>query len=76
MATTVELDEQTSNWQTKTLVVGAVLGALAGLGGAYLLVKNAEREGGQLSLTTGDGLRLSFLLLGLIRQIADLGGGK
>ena len=76
MATTVELDKQTSNWQTKTLIAGAVLGALVGLGGAYLLVKNAEKEGGQVSLTTGDGVRLSFLLLGLVRQIAELGGGK
>lgn len=76
MSENEEMDEQTKNWQTKTLIAGALIGALVGLGSAYLLVKNAESEEGRLSLTTGDGVRLSFLLLGLVRQIAELGGGK
>lgn len=67
---------ENDNWRTKTLITGAVLGALIGLGGAYLLVKSSEQEGHQVNITTGDGIRLGLLVMGLLRQVAQLGEGK
>lgn len=62
-----------SNWKTTTLIVGAVVGAITGVGAAYLLVRRAEQEDGEVALSTGEGLRLGLLVLGLLRQIAQLG---
>jgi hypothetical protein len=63
-------------WQTTTLVLGAVIGALAGLGAAFLLIQRAEKENTQPKLTAGEGVKLSLGVLGLMRQVADLGSEK
>ena len=69
--------EKTSSWRTQTLAIGAVFGALLGLGGAYLLVQNAEKQGVEkIQVSPGDGLRLGLLVMGVLRQIAQLGEGK
>jgi hypothetical protein len=57
----------------RTLILGAVVGALTGLGAAYLLVQRAERSQSETTLSTGEGLRLGLLVLGLLRSIAQLG---
>lgn len=56
------------------LLMGALIGALTGLGVAYLLTKNAEREGEELSISTGQGLKLGLLIIGMLRQILKLDG--
>lgn len=76
METNLDLQEANGNWRTKTLVAGVVLGALVGLGGAYLLVQNAEKHGQQVSVSARDGLKLSLILMGLLRQVAQLGDGE
>jgi len=58
------------------LLMGALIGALTGLGAAYLLTKNAEKEGETLSLTSGQGLKLGLLILGTLRQIIQLDDGE
>jgi hypothetical protein len=70
------MDQTTDNWKTKTLVVGGVVGALIGLGGAYLLVQNAERQGNVVNMTAGDGVKLGLMVMGVLRQVAALGEGK
>jgi hypothetical protein len=65
--------ENQSNWKIQTLLIGAALGALAGVGAAYLLVQRAEREGAQPHITAGEGVKLGMLVLGALRQIAQLG---
>ena len=62
-----------SNRNTNTLIIGAIIGALTGAGAAYLLVQRAKRNEDEVSVTTGEGLRLGFLILGLLRSIAVLG---
>ena len=50
----------------------AVIGAVTGMGVAYLIAQRANRQGGEVSLSTGEGLRLGLLVLGMLRQVADL----
>ena len=61
------------SWKTKTLVIGAILGTLVGLGGAYLLIQGYERQGKKVSVSAGEGVKLGILVMGLLRQIANLG---
>lgn len=65
--------EQDTQWKIKALIMGGVIGALLGVGMAYLLSQKAEREGEPLKLSTGEGLRLGVLTLGMLRQVAGLG---
>lgn len=62
-----------ANWRTKVLILGAAMGAVVGLAGAYLFVNQAEKNGDRPEMTAGEGVRLGLLVLGLLRQIAALG---
>ena len=65
-----------SSWKTRTIVGGALVGAVAGLAAAYLLTRRAEREGRETAITPGEGVQLGVLVFGLLRTIASLGDGK
>lgn len=62
-----------TNWKVQTLLIGTALGALTGLGAAYLLTRRAEQRGEKLALTSGQGLKIGMLLAGLLQQILRLG---
>ncbi len=64
--------ENHRSWRQRTLVAGALLGALTGLGMAYLLVQRAEEQGGEIRLSSAEKIRLGLSVLGLLRQVADL----
>ena len=64
--------EKVENQKSKILVAGAIIGALTGIGTAYLLTKNAEKEGEELAISTVQGLKLGLLILGMLRQILKL----
>lgn len=68
-----EVTEAEGNWKSRTLLMGGFLGALTGLGVAYLLVRRAESRATQLEIGPGEGIRLGLLLLGLLRQVSELG---
>lgn len=61
-----------ANWQPKVLIIFGVGGALVGLLAAYIFIQNAEDAEEAPKFTAGKGLRIGLLLLGLIRNIADL----
>lgn len=67
-----ERNDRFTDWKTKTLVIGTLIGALVGLGGAYLLIQSAEKRGEKFSVSPGEGLKLGLLVMGLLRQIAQL----
>lgn len=68
-----EFSELDTSWSTQVMVVGAVVGALTGLGAAYLLIQRARRSGEAPNLNASEGLRLGLLVFGLLRQVSTLG---
>jgi hypothetical protein len=64
-----------NNSKTQTLIISAIIGALAGIGVGYTLTKRAEEQG-RPTITAGEGVSLGLLVLGLLRQVASLGDGK
>jgi len=66
--------ELNNNWKTKTYIIGAVAGALLGLGTAFLLARSSdERTGGPPEVSTMDALKVGVGVIGLMRGIAALG---
>lgn len=63
------------NWRMKTYAIGAILGTLAGLGTAYLLIRTAEESanGGPPQVSTGDAIKSALGIVGVMRGIAALG---
>lgn len=68
---TVEIVE-VDNWKPKVLVIGTVLGALIGLGAAFLLVNRVE-EDEKLEVTAAQGVKMGIAGLTFLRQITQLG---
>ena len=59
--------------KNKTLLFGALIGAVTGLFAAMLLQRTAEKNERNTAITTGEGLKLGVLVFGLLRAIASLG---
>lgn len=65
-----------STWRMRTTLIGSALGAVAGIAAAFLFIRRAEETGEPPSLRTidpGTVLAAGVTLLGLLRQIAELG---
>ena len=67
--------EMDTNWEGPVLAIGAVVGALTGLGAAYLLVIRAKKREERPSLNAIEGIKLGLLVFGLLRQVSLLGSG-
>ena len=64
-----------NNWKTKVLIIGTAIGALVGLGTAYLLARTAEENhDGPPKIKTGDALKVGVNVIGVMRGIASLAG--
>jgi hypothetical protein len=66
------ITESGKSYETKVLAAGSLIGAFVGLAGAFLLIKNNERKGTDLSVSAGEGVKLSLIIMALLRQVADL----
>ncbi|MCX7975934.1 MAG: hypothetical protein N2646_02565 [Bellilinea sp.] len=64
------------NWKTKTIVIGGLIGAAAGIIAALLLIQRAEETQQVPRLTAGDGVKVGVGVLGLLRLISDIAGSK
>lgn len=62
--------------KNRTLLLGALIGAVTGLAAAMLLNRRAEQQGTELALTTGEGMKLGVMVIGLLRAIASIGDEK
>jgi phage protein U len=56
----------------RILIFGALIGAVTGLVAAMMLQRRAEKTGTEVTLSTGDGIQIGMMVLGLIRAIAGL----
>ncbi len=61
------------SWKMKTLLIGGALGALVGVGAAFLLTKRAEQQGKTLAISPTKGVQLGVMIAGLLRSILNLG---
>jgi len=68
-----EEGQANNSWKIQALIIGGVLGALVGIGGAYLLTKRAEQKGTPLAITPRKGVQLGVMLAGMLRSILSLG---
>lgn len=64
------------NWKTKTIVIGGIIGAVAGIVAALLLIQRAEETQQVPRLTAGDGVKVGVGVVGLLRLISDIAGSK
>ena len=63
------------DWRGKAFVVGGVLGALLGLGAAYIYINAAEQSGEPPEVSPGTAVTVGLSLLALLRQVAAIGEG-
>ena len=69
----IEEAEVVDNQKVVTLAIGGIIGALIGIVAAYLLWKNAEKSDGEIQVSASEGISLSLLVMGLLRQVAKIG---
>ena len=55
------------------LLTSAIVGALVGVGAGILLLRRAEERGDGSAISRREGISIGLLVLGLLRQIAQLG---
>lgn len=65
--------DELNSWKTRALVIGAVIGAITGLGAAYIIIRRAEEAQTRPQLTTGDGVKIGMGLAGVLKLISDIG---
>jgi glucokinase len=63
---------EVENWKPKVLAAGALLGAVIGLGTAFLLVNRVD-EGEKLEITPAQGIKMGLAALTFLRQVTQLG---
>ena len=61
-----------NNADSRILLMGAAIGAVVGVGAAYLIANRVEETGEPVRVTSGEGIKLGLLVLGLLRQIASM----
>ncbi len=68
-----------NNWKTQTYIIGAAAGLLFGLFSAYMYNRSATDYGslpsGENRVKTTEVLGLGLALLGIIRQVTEMGRG-
>lgn len=64
----------TNSWKTKTLLIGVILGALAGAVAAFIYTQKSDQMETPPRLTAGDGVKVGLGVLAVLRQIADMSG--
>ncbi len=61
------------NNKGRTILIGVLVGAATGLAAAMMINRRAERTGESTAITTGEGLKLGVMIVGLLRAIASMG---
>jgi hypothetical protein len=69
-------EENRSSNNGNILLFSAITGALVGLGVGLMLVRRSEENEGAPAITASEGVNLGLMVLGLLRQVAQLGDGE
>ncbi len=64
------------NRSSRVLLLGALIGAATGLVAALMLERRAEKTGSEITLSTGEGIQLGVMIMGLLRAISALGDNE
>ena len=56
----------------RVLILGALIGAATGLVAALMLQRRAQQTGQEITLSTGEGIQLGVMIMGLLRAVAAL----
>lgn len=75
------MSSNNNNWKFETYVRGSVIGLMVGIIAAYLYTRAAEENllgDGEEHRTIGasDMVKISLTILGLVRQITDMGSSS
>ncbi|HET9913272.1 MAG TPA: hypothetical protein VFQ13_15355 [Anaerolineales bacterium] len=62
--------------RNRVLLFGALIGAATGLIAAMMLQRRAEQAGTEITFSTGEGIQLGVMVMGLLRAISALGDEK
>jgi hypothetical protein len=65
--------QDTSDWKSKTLIVGALVGLVSGLLAAFVIIQRAEQKQVQPNINAGDGVKVGLGVLGVLKLISDIG---
>jgi len=68
--------ENKENWKSKTLIIGGLIGLIAGIIAAYMFIQRAEAEEGRPKITAGEGVKVGLGVLTVLRMISDLATKK
>ncbi len=61
-----------SNWRARAYLMGGLVGAMLGLGVAYIYVNAAEKSGDTPQLPPSEAVGIGLALLAVMRQIATM----
>jgi gas vesicle protein len=59
--------------KNRIIFFGVLIGAITGLVASLLLTRRAENNERETAITSGEGLKLGVLIIGLLRAITSLG---
>ena len=68
--------QEDKSWQSKTLIIGGLLGLFSGLFAAYLLIQRSKEREDHPDLSAGDGVKVGLGVLGVLKLISDIGESK
>ncbi len=63
------------DWRAKAYIVGAVIGAVVGVGAAYLYVNSTDEKDRPPELQPAEAVGIGLAIIAALRQIANLHAG-
>lgn len=63
-------------WKSRTLLIGAIIGAVTGVIAAMVIVQRADEAQQTPHITAGDGVKVGLGVLGVLRLLSDMGPKK